>query len=466
MRYTNIFQLSFTAAFVQWSLASEIPDHVLLDRTLQDTIEQDGYDTCLYVCEDNDEHPSIPVQVTIAEAENQGFFGRIMNRLDGTFHSGSRFGRLMNGLFNFFRPLQQQNKPKYKISTDLLVSTLSRASVKAKALAAMIRSDSESFAAESAAPNVVTTLLEWSAESMESVALVIDPIVDDMSQYETMDLATVSCAMGQLLTQIGNATIPNIVSVAEIIYTKSGNATMERLYKNYVAEKKTTPLVDARAAVVDATNQCVDDSNSAVLNDQSFIPTQMVIAANGSLGISRPLQLRMLEQTIIFPLSLLSSMTTVIFAIFMNVSSVIVKNFIISQQGPPSNNDDFRYDDDCTAFACGSDFTKFLIISILTWLIFAPILLPILLPVAIIQFLFRLIQMLLSPILSPGEVSKPINEVLYYVMLVVESPMENMLVSLKHIYNNDGQEEAALELDCDVQTILCQYDVLMASLPF
>jgi hypothetical protein len=438
-------------------------DHVLLDRRLQDTIEQDGDDTCLYVCEDNDEPPSIPVQVTIAEAKNQGFFGKIMNRLNGTFHSGSRFGRFMNGLFNFVRPLQQQNKPKYKISTDLLVSTLSRASVKAKALAAMIRSDSESFAAESAAPNVVTTLLEWSAENMGSMALVIDPIVYEMSQYETMDLATVSCAMGHLLTHIGNTTIPNIVSIAEIVYTKSGNATMERFYKNYMAVKKTTPLVDAGAAVVDATNQCVDDSDSAVPNDQDSIPTQMVIAAVSNLGISRPLQLRMLEQTIIFPLSLLSSMTTVIFAIFMNVSSVIVKNFIISQQGPTSTR---QFDDDCTGYACGSDLIKVLIISILTWLIVAPILIPILLPFAIVQFIFRLIQMLLSPILSSGDTSKSISDVLHYVTLTVESPMENMLVSLKHIYNNDGQDEAVLELDCDVQTILCQNDVLMASLPF
>jgi hypothetical protein len=355
----------------------------------------------------------------------------------------------MNGLLNFFRPLRQQNKPKYNISTDLLVSTLSKFSIKAKALAAWIRSDSASYAVESATPNVVTTLLEWSAENMESVALVIDPIVDDMSQHETMDLTTVSCGMGQLLTHIGNATIPNIVSIAEIVYTKSGNATMERLYKNYMAEKKTNPLVDAGAANVDATNQC--GTSTEKTTSSTSIQAQNVdsiVTYFGMLGLSL---LGIVGLILFFPLSFIVSIVTFIFAIFALIFSLIFKGF----NDTPSN------DDECgPGFNC--DLEGAIILAVALILIASPILVPIGIVLLIAQFFLQLF----SPIFQSDQASETINEVMQHVTMLLKSPMANMVDTLKRISKSDEATEAREELDCAIQTMLCQNDALMASLPF
>lgn len=160
--------------------------------------------------------------------DNVSFFGRIINRLNGSFDSGSRFGRLMNGLFSVFQ--RQSTKPRCEITTDFLISTLSKYSVNAMSLAALIRSDSESYAAESDTPHVVATIFALPADKMESVASVINPTVDNMRLYKTMDLATVSCSIGQLLNHLHDETFSNVVSIAEFIYTKSGNDDMEKMY--------------------------------------------------------------------------------------------------------------------------------------------------------------------------------------------------------------------------------------------
>ena len=52
------------------------------------------------------------------------------------------------------------------------------------------------------------------------------------------------------------------------------------------------------------------------------------------------------------------------------------------------------------------------------------------------------------------------------VTMNLESPTENMVDNLKRIFHNVEADEAELELDCDITTILCQNNALIASLPF
>ena len=127
------------------------------------------------------------------------------------FDGESKFGRLMSRLFNLFR-FCRSNMPICEIYTNLFFPALSNYSRKAKSLAALMRSESETYAATSNAPDVITIIFELSVESMESVASILDPIVDTMRQSETIDLATVSCSIGQILTHICAEIVPSLVS--------------------------------------------------------------------------------------------------------------------------------------------------------------------------------------------------------------------------------------------------------------
>ena len=43
----------------------------------------------------------------------------------------------------------------------------------------------------------------------------------------------------------------------------------------------------------------------------------------------------------------------------------------------------------------------------------------------------------------------------------LESPTENMVYNLKRFFHNVEADEAELELDCDITTILCQNNALI-----
>ena len=251
---------------VKWSFANEVLDHGGLYRSLQDTTTPDSDDTCAYVC-DNIDEPSIQVQVVEVEAENVSLFGSIMNRFNDFFDNGSRFGQFMNGLLNLFRPLQS-NKPKYKVSTDVFVSALTEYSTKAKNLAASMRSESASYAAASTTPDAVITIFELSAENMDSVAAVIGPMLEELGQHETIDLTTVSCYTRQLLTHLRDKTLLNVVSIAKVLYTKTGNDDLEEMYDTYITARTSASKSATQASARDfGINQCPNQGDSNTLSD-------------------------------------------------------------------------------------------------------------------------------------------------------------------------------------------------------
>ena len=445
-----------------WSLASDIPDHGIQEqqldhRTLIDT-SSNANDTCSKICDSSDEPFSAQVQVTEEDVDNVSFFGRLINRLNGSFDNGSRFGRFMNGLFNFFH--RQSSKPRYEISTDLLMSTLSNYSVKAKSLAALIRRDSESYAAESDTPEIVTTIFTLSADNMESVASVIDPIVDDMRQYKTMDLATVSCSIGQLLKHLCDETFPNFVSIAEFVYTKSDNDDMEKMYDNYVTSKTTTPFHVVEESQCVALDRSGSSAPTAVQKANTTIQAQ--ITENGSyLGMLGQTLLPIVGLIIIFPLAIIVSIATFVFAIFTLTFSLIFKRPLFPEADISSDQNGDPHDD-CSNILCAPEFQVFLAIS----LVIVLILLPILVPIGIVFLIIQFVLELLSPILSLTKASKETNDVMDHVMLLLESPMDIVVHSLTLIYYSDAPDEAEWELDCDLKTMLCQHDALMASKPF
>ena len=112
-------------------------------------------------------------------------------------------------------------------------------------------------------------MFEWSAENMESVVTVIDPIVEKLRQSETIDLPTVSCSIGGLLTHLRDETLTHVVSIAEFIYTKSGNSDMEEMYGNYRNAQTTIPLESSSATDVNVNHQCFELATSGTTSKTS-----------------------------------------------------------------------------------------------------------------------------------------------------------------------------------------------------
>jgi hypothetical protein len=68
---------------------------------------------------------------------------------------------------------------------------------------------------------------------MESLSEVLDPIVDDLSHQETIDVKTIGCDLIGLLTFINNKTLPKGASMVEIIATMSNNTQMMNNFSKF-----------------------------------------------------------------------------------------------------------------------------------------------------------------------------------------------------------------------------------------
>lgn len=195
-----------------------------------------------------------------------------------------------------------------EIYTDLFLPALSNYSRKAKSLAALMRSESETYAATSNAPDVITIIFELSVENMESVASILDPIVETMRQSETIDLAIVSCSIGQILTHICAEIVPSLVS----IITNPVIPNVEEMYDNFIA---TTPLLETITPLVNA-NQCSELNDSGTSAKTEILANASILAntkANGSyLGMVGGSFLVVSGIILFFPLSVIVSSTTLI----------------------------------------------------------------------------------------------------------------------------------------------------------
>jgi hypothetical protein len=392
----SVVPFAITILFVllagRWTVASETSDPSLQD------------DTCAHVCEDTasieELFPSTKVLVVKVEAVNQnqkkGFVGI--------------FGRLVNRFFNLFRR-HQENKPRFEISTDLFLPSLTSASIKAKSLATLIRSESETYAATSDTPDVIATLFDLSAENMESVAAVVDPIVDEMRQHETMDLQSVVSMINPLLSHIRDTALPNIVSILTFILTKSGNEEMEAMYDNYDTSK-VDKSSDTWLKETSDSEQCVAQGYSNYLSKTSISESQTPIQTTlESLGcyVFRVVGsfLLIVGLIILFPLSFIVSILTSIILIFLFISSKIFDTAPII---PP-------VDDNCY-LACGLEGAIYVLLYIA--LVASPILVPIGIFVAILNLFYTILSPLLklfqpptppTPAPTPFSVYTPFNPI-------------------------------------------------------
>ena len=476
MRYIA-FLYAFVAACGKGALANNIPDDAIVDRTLQDTV-QDDEDTRVYLCENSDELFSDKVQVVKVGSNNVSIFGLIIDRFNGSFDNGSRIGRWMNGFFNLFRPFQTET-PKFTISTEFLIPALSKYSVKAKSLATLLRNESATYATASGTPDVVAALFDLSAENMESMASAIDPIVDEMSQSDTMDLSTFTCLIRQLLTHLQDDALPNIVSMAEFIYTKSGNEDMESRFDDYVATRLDPSDFAKKVSRLDIDpNQCPDQGISNSLSKSTVISPTSIQTRLGGLEQSFVLRQAPPAQTVgllvLFPISILVSILSLVIYLF-----IIIFTDIFESPNIPEDDDSDCYFDDPVVGCNGSGYGGVLILDpegLLLGLIILPLL--------ILASLFPGIEQFVSVVLSPlfERVDRPTvslpninpifsrngatDDVMQRVSGFLESIVEDTIDSLKFFGRRDETENTDTSMDEAIQTLYCQNDAIMTALPF
>jgi hypothetical protein len=459
-----VFGVACTMTLQKWSVVAEMPAHTILDRSLYDTLPPDNDDTCENVCDDIDQLSSNnDVQVIQVESENDGFFDSIIHRIGRFFDDGSKVGRWRNGFLNLFRR-NRSNKPRYEINTNVIVPVLSNYSMKAKSLAALIRNESSTYAAISETPDIVKLMFDLSAENIESVASVIDPIVDDMRQQEMIDLSAVSCSLKHILTHIRDETFPNIVSIAEFIYNKSENDDMEEMYVDYVAARTSPTESLAQANSFDSkSNQCRNQGNtlSTSVVMESGISVQARMGSLGTFLAMAALPLvAIVGLIILFPISFIVSFVTLVFSIFAIIIALITKQPLIPQ------DDDL----DCEFGSCSLD--ALLYVVAVLGLIASPILIPIAIIASIVYFFVALLSPLLrilNPSTIPPSNQSPTNlnnDVLQKLSMVLDASMEHMVDSLKYMYRNEETEDIERTLDCKLTTLSCNNDALTAALPF
>ena len=467
-------------------------------RSLQDT------DACSETCDSNEISNLIESMVkedvevaSIKEEEDENDNG-ILGRITGFFSDNDGvFGRWMTGLFRLFNR-RQDDDPQYPVPTATIVPLLSTYSDKIKSLAKLIRDESANDAALSTTPDSIRMMYNISANNMESVAAVLDPILENMRQHKTMDIRTISCQMTDFLILLRDDTVPNIKSMTQLIYTKSNIAAMKQKFPQAY-----TPVASS-ASIAGRDNTCLPEPARVSTPSTSRVNLSSLFTFlfnnNADVGpIGHILAIVLL--IILFPLSIVVSIIGVVVLILFLFAQVLLPS--------PGNTDDGLYVLVLfVLFAAVIGSPIIIILQILNNIkeFFADILDPfipdrptpapiIYTPYPTYPYTPTFYNPVYSPfntpattnssINSPMTVASPvnapvkppssgrgrdlqqINEVAYHLKKLLKSPILTILQVLQNgnRFADENRGEGEEQLDCQMAAVKCDTDALMDVLP-
>ena len=229
----------------------------VVSRLLQDD------ETCSISSCDSDAINSLRASMTTENVDAQPEEGSgILGRVTGFFSDNSSlFGRLINGIFN----RRQEDDPKYPVPTATILPLLSNYSTKFKSLAALIRKESVNDAALSKTPDAIRMMYNISATNMESVATVLDPMLEQLRQHETIDIRTISCNIMQILTVLRDVTVPTIQSTAQLIAKNADmNSIFQQQYNNSSSENSKSSITDLASTSGMGDDICLSESTTSM----------------------------------------------------------------------------------------------------------------------------------------------------------------------------------------------------------
>jgi hypothetical protein len=468
-------------------------------------------DTCSpSVCNNNDSFSNILAPTTSSSSvdgkdnANNGLFSNLMNRLTGFLSNHNNlFSRLMNGLLNVFQPNSNAREDtKYMIPTGTIVPLLSKYNDKINNLTNLINNEMETNT-DATTSNAINMIYTFSITNLNAITTILDPILIEFKQHETMDVQTISCYLLQFVTFIHATTVPNIVSMSQILYTKTNSENMHSMWNQYSSSStsSSTKTTTATSTTMDGTktnsttatsnqlrstpnknsnsqNQCTDVTTSVtrqVVTERQAILNDL-FGANSSVGPIGHI-IRIVALIVLFPLSILVSLLgTIVLIIYLLLTTIL---------NEPVTTDD------------GNEVPVFILIVVFGITIGAPIIVIF----AIFQNILGIFQDLLDPFIpdppTPAPTMAPmfqfknpptstiptqnkssssssssssqevVSDVKYQLSLVLfASPIQSILNILQDAttYMNQN-DEANDEMDCDVMIVSCKTDVLLNTLP-
>jgi hypothetical protein len=462
------------------------------DLDLQSTFRslQDDSATCSNACDSptmNRFRASFTQVDTDPETNDNGdvgvLGGHVFNRFIGGF-----LGRWTNGVLrNWFR--HRPDNRKYRISTETILPLLSNNSVKIKSLVTFLQQESEMVnVSSSSSSEFVKQLYDLSAENMESIITVLDPIIMEVEQSETMDIRSLSCHMTTISTLLRDITLPNIEYIAEAMYTNSGNPDMVDQFHAYQTSKLSLKASQFHDDDNNNDNICSLDDDPATTSSTTTTTSSRAVgmARLFSNHIDLTTTTTTTRQSLIgsiillfrpilfFPLSIVISLVGIVLTIIALPILLLFTIIFVPK------------DDD------NAELLLFIVGAVLLTAIFAPVLTVL----AIVASIMDIFDILLDPFV-PGTIAPKdatveaplnshetvstiphnnnnFNDILYYhLSATLASPLDMIRAMLSNEntfrdnniwsleYNNNRED-----MICEIATFHCQANTLLDVLPF
>jgi hypothetical protein len=401
---------------------------------------------------------------------SERFFGRMV----GFFrNSKDIFRRWMNGLRIIFNR-NTDDDPKFLISTKKTYPLLSNYSTKFRSLAVLIRIESANAAVLSKTPDAIRMLYNISAENMEVVATVLDPILDNMRQQDAMDIKDISCNMMQILFVLRDTAIPIIKTTTQFIFAKSNNAAMIDRFNDYTKSSESSVVETAVTSSEDITCAHVSSPTkscfSAIFGDCGDILDALL---SDDYIVSGPIEhiAVIILAIVAFPIAIVGSIIPTIILILVLTVNYIMVLF----GGDNSLNDGFEQ--------------LFLFVFLGSFAV-APLYVAFILFRNVLGFFRAILDPFLpdrptleptpAPISAPSpptffqidlpastEYAQQASDVIYRLSEVLDSPLETTLTVFQNenafLDARKGDED---EVDCEMATLKCKNDALIDVLPF
>jgi hypothetical protein len=363
---------------------------------------------------------------------------------------------LFDRLMNVIHHKKNDSDQRYMVPTKIVLQLLSKYSTKLKSLATMLRNETiHNTAMDNTTLDVISLLFELSAENMESVTTVLDPFLHELSQYETMNVSTISCSLLHLTSYIQDETFPNIVSILEILVSMSNNTQMKDSYTQYITTNFTT--IFKRVNHNDVTKQCLNPNNST-----STISNSMKVEQSGKSLKERIIDIKTSNVSHSISNEAINTLPTIINVItsIILLPAIIVRVILGSIVLAIFSVVLFLYELFPNFVACN--------IGIILIIIFFPIFTILFFPLLIISVIFGAILQVIVFLLDILSNNPPLisitNDVMFRLSMVLESPIEQMIDMVRHVDTLSTNDE--IELDCEIKTFSCKNNALVNALPF
>jgi hypothetical protein len=299
----------------------------------------------------------------------------------------------------------------------------------------------------------IATIYNASATNIKILAHdLFDPIIAKLSQSQqnenNINITTMSCTMIQIFSYVQETTIPNIVSLMEVLITQSNNQLFQDIYQSYQlsSQDSTTTSTTKSSLQCTVSNQLLSSDMLSTARQNNVFPiVSWLSACNDNMSIVEHLA-AILINIVLFPLSIVVGTLVGILSLFL---------LVIPGRAPAT----------------------------LLILTFGA-------PFFILFFIFRNIRAILQDLINPmvqlllsndnetlttahnnDSDTRIIEGIIERLYVVLDTPMSyNMMIATipqqRTDQINNNETTKILEMSCEMKALSCKNDALMDALPY